>query len=213
MDSKPLDQDGEDHGDDDLVENEVSDIVRQVLNSMQCDISAADMHLYEQITEISDYIRAARTELASLRPEDISQEHIPAATDELDAVVMATENATNDIMEAAEAIENVAESVAKKKGEILNDAVTKIYEACSFQDITGQRISKVVNTLKEIETRIDAMMAAFGAAGGRPAGEADSAQDEAQKAAEDEANLLNGPAMPDVAQSQADIDALFDQLD
>lgn len=208
MESEPLD-----HTEEDLADDEVTDIVRQVLTSMQGDISAADVHLYEQITEISEYIRSARIELASLKPEDISQEHIPAATDELDAVVLATENATNEIMEAAEAIENVAEGLAKKKGEILNDAVTSIYEACSFQDITGQRISKVVNTLKKIETKIDAMMSAFGAAGDRRPGDAEPANDAAPTSDVPEEGLLNGPAMPDAAQSQADIDALFDQLD
>ena len=32
--------------------------------------------------------------------------------------------------------------------------VTRIYEACSFQDITGQRIGKVVTALKAIEGRV-----------------------------------------------------------
>ena len=36
----------------------------------------------------------------------------------------------------------------------VNDAVTEIFEACSFQDLTGQRISKVVETLQHIERRV-----------------------------------------------------------
>jgi len=42
------------------------------------------------------------------------------------------------------------------------DAVVRIFEACSFQDITGQRIMKVLRTLKVIEPKIDGVFSAFG---------------------------------------------------
>ena len=55
----------------------------------------------------------------------------------------------------------------------LQDAVTQIYEACSFQDITGQRITKVVTTLKAIEGKVAHIISTFGAeyraGGARPA--------------------------------------------
>ena len=38
----------------------------------------------------------------------------------------------------------------------------KIFEACNFQDLTGQRITKVVGTLKFIETHIVRMMEIWG---------------------------------------------------
>ena len=44
----------------------------------------------------------------------------------------------------------------------LQDAVTRIYEACSFQDITGQRITKVVTTLKVIEEKVAHIISTFG---------------------------------------------------
>ena len=44
----------------------------------------------------------------------------------------------------------------------LQDATTRIYEACSFQDITGQRITKVVTTLKTIEAKVAQIVATFG---------------------------------------------------
>ena len=44
----------------------------------------------------------------------------------------------------------------------LQDATTRIYEACSFQDITGQRITKVVAALKAIEAKVAQIVATFG---------------------------------------------------
>src|SRR3546814_20665853 len=44
----------------------------------------------------------------------------------------------------------------------ITDAVTRVYEACNFQDITGQRITKIVKALQHIETKVDALLNAFG---------------------------------------------------
>jgi chemotaxis protein CheZ len=103
--------------------------------------------------------------------------------------------------------------------------VTSIYEACSFQDITGQRITKVVRMLKSIETRVDALVAAFdpegrGAAGGEQAEESlQQAGNHGRRrvaakgdAVGDEA-LLNGPQGEENAMGQDDIDALLRGFD
>ena len=90
----------------------------------------------------------------------------------------------------------------------LGTIVVKVYEACSFQDITGQRITKVVKALHHIEGRIDALLAVFGAehlASGEPAQDAPPT--------DVAASLLNGPQLPESANSQADIDALMASFD
>ena len=83
----------------------------------------------------------------------------------------------------------------------LQDATTRIYEACSFQDITGQRINKVVATLKTIEAKVAQIVATFSS------GDRDVPNDMIAKPVEPE--LLNGPQHPSVAMGQSDIDKLL----
>jgi chemotaxis protein CheZ len=158
---------------------------------------------------LADYIKTVRRDIAGLRPDDISVRHIPMATDELDAVVTATADATGTILGAMEAVERLAGGLPAEVAAPLGDIVVKVYEACSFQDITGQRITKVVKALRHIESKIDALLAVFGTdfvVAGAP-------QSPEQTANHTAANLLNGPQLPQAANSQADIDALLASFD
>ncbi len=190
---------------------EVRDVVESILTTMAGDLDPADVNLFAEVEALSRYIQTAKTEIAALRPDQIRSDHIVPATDELDAVVSATEDATNTIMEAAETIEEVAERLDEELANALSIATTKIYEACSFQDITGQRISKVVGALKEIEIRVNAIVAAFDgedAALVRQRVVDHAAPRDPNSVESDE--LLHGPQLPDHANNQDDIDALFD---
>ena len=92
---------------------------------------------------------------------------IPAASTrnsgvELEAVVQATEAAANTIMEAAEAIQDWIEGGAQDKAALkaLSARVNSIFEACSFQDVTGQRIRRAIQNLQQVETMLQGMMPA-----------------------------------------------------
>ena len=107
-----------------------------------------------------------------------------------------------------------ARSMARLKmpaeiAEQVTNAVTQVYESCNFQDITGQRITKVVKALKHIEDRVDALVAAFGDEIHKYREQHPTA--EPQKSADEK--LLNGPQMPDEASKQAEIDALLASFD
>lgn len=193
---------------------EVRDVVQSILTSMDGDFHREDVKLFAEVEALAQFIRTAKSEIAALRPEQLQTEHIQTATNELDAVVSATEEATNAIMEAAETIEEVAERLDDETADALSAASTKIYEACSFQDITGQRIAKVVAALQEIEIRVDAIVATFDDDGERAeqrrqreAGHAAAGEAEATTVVSE---LLHGPQLPEQANSQDDIDALFD---
>lgn len=192
--------------------HEVRDVVESILTTMDGDLDPADGKLFTEVNALSQYIHSAKTEIAALRPDQLRSDHIVPATDELDAVVSATEVATNTIMEAAETIEEVAERLDVKLADALSVATTKIYEACSFQDITGQRIGKVVGALKEIEIRVDGIVAAFGDGDGAEQIRQHAADHvtQADPAPVDLGELLHGPQLPDQAINQDDIDALFD---
>ncbi len=181
------------------------DEVLNIINSVVGKIETNKTHpIYKDLKALADYIEESRREISNLAPIAIGQEHIPSATDELDAVVKSTEEATGKIMDNCELLEVTAEKITDEGNkERVLEAVTNIYEACGFQDITGQRIAKVVNTLRHIETQVNMIVEAVGLEVG--------ASDDLEKDG-DEA-LLNGPQMQSQAINQDDIDALLASFD
>jgi len=191
--------------------DEITEIVTGLLSTLDGDLSNVNLKLYAELEDLAQYILSAKKEIASLLPDDITSTHLPTATDELDAIVGATEVATNGILHAVEVIEGLTAEMPPEVAEKITEAVTEVYESCNFQDITGQRITKVVKALKHIETKVDALVAAFG-------DEIQKYRDvNPQKQMADEpindAALLNGPQMPDDAANQAEIDALLASFD
>jgi chemotaxis regulatin CheY-phosphate phosphatase CheZ len=172
--------------------------------------------LRAELQSMAAHIQTAKQEIAALHSKDTKVEasanRIVTATSELDQIVQATERATSDILNAAERIMEAAGQLPPELAEsaqLLTDQATEIFTACSFQDITGQRISKVVNTLRYIDQRVAAMVEIWGAdaiaasksaAAGMPAD------------GRDDAHLLNGPAMPGQGRTQDEIDALLNGI-
>ena len=192
--------------------NEITSVVESILTSMSGDISSSDFKLYHELEVLALYIDNAKMEIALLRPDEIQQEHIPSATDELDAIVAHTEEATGTILDAAEKLEELATSSDKKTAETITEAVTSIYEACNFQDITGQRITKVVKTLKHIEQKVDALISAFGEQVNDGWEEEKKADGETKMKSEERSEdevLMHGPQLEENAQSQKEIDAIL----
>jgi chemotaxis protein CheZ len=188
---------------DDLV-----DVVRGLLESLHGDVTLQDLRVYGELEALARYIRRAKEEIRSIRPDDISEEHIPTANVELDAIVSHLEEATGTILDSTETVEAIAGAIGGETGDQLQAAVTAIYEACNFQDISGQRITKVIKTLQTIEGRIGLLVEALGEKGGNlPKTEAE------QRPPEGDEHLLNGPQLPDNANSQAEIDALLASFD
>jgi chemotaxis protein CheZ len=191
--------------------SDIASAVESVMATVEGDLSAVNLKLYAEIEALAHYIDGAKAEIAEIRPDEIRDEHLPAATDELEQIVGATENATNQILESVEAVEEVAEQLEGENAEKVTTAVTNIYEACSFQDITGQRITKVVKTLQQIETKVEALLAAFGEEVARER-RRHASSDETSPEDQDKA-LMNGPAAAGEGISQDDIDALLAGFD
>ena len=173
-------------------------------------VKGGDAALHRGLLDLLSWIAKAHQEIAALRTSEISREHIPAATDQLDAIVIATEKATNEIMDAAERMTSLASGAGKDLQDSIIAQATRIFEACGFQDITGQRVAKVVATLRHIERRLNDLAAPAVASNGA----AESAAVPAPIAAQPpdplaEARLLNGPQLPEKAAKQEDIDQLF----
>ena len=191
---------------------DVAEVVSEMLQSLEGDLSEVNLKVYSELEGLAKYILAAKREIAALRPDDITSEHLPKATDELDAIVGSTEEATNGILQAMELLEGLTPQMPAEIAEQVTNAVTQVYESCNFQDITGQRITKVVKTLKHIEDRVEALVAAFGDEIQKYRETHPREEQQPQQKTTDE-KLLNGPQLPDDAGKQADIDALLASFD
>jgi chemotaxis regulatin CheY-phosphate phosphatase CheZ len=166
--------------------------------------------LRKELQEISSHIVQTRSEISALQPDQEGKSRIYLATSELDAIVSSTERATYDILNGAERIQAASQQLPQSPEvsvlakEIGSQAI-EIMTACSFQDLTGQRITKVVNALRYIETRINAMIDIWGLDEGGKTDKPDTSKAHDQRP---DAHLLNGPQSE--AADQSEIDSLFD---
>lgn len=170
----------------------------------------------QEILNLFEYIKRIRQEIASIRRPGEPEDHFARMSDQLDAIVEATEAATEEIMSSVEQIDamidevyNAAEDprvrafLERIKGHSMN-----VFEACAFQDITGQRITKVVTTLKFLEDRINHLVHLMGpdmVAQEKPVHRLEGKDDQEDK----DAGLMSGPQREGEGVSQADIDKLF----
>jgi chemotaxis protein CheZ len=170
--------------------------------------------LKQELDVVYNAIKQTKQEIATLHVSGFHGPEMARAACELGAIVGGTETATQSILAAAEEIDqsaNTLSAVLKSERERgltqdIQERVIKIFEACNFQDLTGQRITKVVATLKFIEQHIVRMIEIWG---GLEALEEFKPEAFAQR--EGDRSLLNGPKLDDEAGhvSQDDIDALF----
>lgn len=165
--------------------------------------------LRKELETMASSIAQTRKEIASIKPEGPGNNRIITATEELDFVLKSTERATAEILTSAERVQAIAgELKAKGIDDPLCDELdahgTSLMMACSFQDLTGQRMTKVVNTLRYLETRVNAMIEIWGITHA----DAEKLVDEHIDASPD-AHLLNGPARDGEGVAQDDIDRLL----
>lgn len=189
---------------------DVGAILQGMASSLQNN-SDADRFLKHEIERMVEHIITAKDEIHQLipHPEEGAPKNINAASAELSEVVKATEEATNTIMDVADIIQKEAASLpdSPAKAKII-DVAMQLYDACSFQDITGQRVNKVIKTLESVEERVVTLLQLFG--GKLPEGYVPPERlAKIQRA--DEA-LMNGPQMGDDMPSQEEIDNLFKGL-
>ena len=169
-------------------------------------LSQAQRMLLGEIETLATAVARARAQIAA-GAGDIAARHIPLATDELGAITAHTAHATDSILQSCEALQALGGRLARDDAHALQDCLTRIYEACSFHDITGQRVAKVVAALQAIERTVSHMIGVF-TQSAQPA----QAAGRAESAAEDH-GLLNGPQLPTLALDQRGIDALLARLD
>ncbi len=170
--------------------------------------------LKRELVGLFGHLQKIKTELAALNPPGAT-DHFGSMSEQLDAIVGATESATNTIMESMESISELmceARAIGVDNQPLtqvfdkVEDRVNQVFEACSFQDITGQRISKIVNSMKFVEDRIKAVILTWGK------DELTKVVVEIKKEETDpDKALLHGPQLPGQGVSQADVDRMLGQ--
>jgi chemotaxis protein CheZ len=191
---------------------------RQAHDTQQIEAQRAKLAEFQKLKDeldlVYDAINRTKQEIATLHVSGLHGPEMARAAGELGAIVGGTESATQSILTAAEEIEQAANTLSatvrseQERGlaHDIQDRVIKIFEACNFQDLTGQRISKVITTLKFIEQHIVEMIEIWGGIEAL-----DEFKPQAFPQVEGDRRLLNGPKLDgDVGHaSQDDIDALF----
>lgn len=184
-----------------------SEALERYLDSKAGQHSSLEDYLQKEIGDLLTFVRQARQDIAAIEPNKIRKTHIPGATNELDAVMEATEDATGKILDAAEDIENLAADSDEKTAGRLTGIATKIYEASNFQDLTGQRICKVVAILDHIEGKIGELEAAFGQE------DMCSLEDSTTVRVDRDGIELHGPQRSAETNGQDDIDRLMAEME
>ncbi len=119
--------------------------------------------LRNDLIEMAHRIADTQNEVTAIGLLDSDPQHIELVSGELDAITRSIEHATSEILESAEEIQEIAWTLregglAVETCDALDARSTKIYLACSFQDLTAQRTNKVVETMRFLENRINKMI-------------------------------------------------------
>ncbi|MBF0562824.1 MAG: hypothetical protein HQL37_12585 [Alphaproteobacteria bacterium] len=166
--------------------------------------------LKAEIAKLFSYIQRVKVEIASIKHPKYAIDQFGKVADQLAAIVASTEDATNTIMESAEVIGSTVSQIeemvrypeAVAQHEKITEAVNSIFEACTFQDLTGQRITKIIRTMNLIEGTINSLIVIVGTEDVVPLPLKGDASVKV-----DSGIGLYGPS---AGVSQADIDKLFD---
>jgi chemotaxis regulatin CheY-phosphate phosphatase CheZ len=164
-------------------------VILATLEAIQATLSSRALHLRQEdlgnssivpgtntpgdiandILDIGRAIARTQRDIRAIRSEGLEGEQFISASDSLGSVVQTTEKATSTILSAAERVQEYAWTMRENNGNIadcdmLDACASEIYTACTFQDLTAQRIQKVVDTLRFIDERVASMVRSMGLA-------------------------------------------------
>jgi len=167
----------------------------------------------QEIISLFNNIQKIKTELASIHHPERDTNLLGSAADQLNAIAEETTAATEEIMEATEAIQVVNEQLfteikfggARPLFEKIGSSIDRIFQACVFHDITGQRISKIVTTINILEGTLNSLVVTLG-----KDGIAALPMDTKSINRQDGDLELHGPQIDGPETSQEEIDKLFE---
>lgn len=195
-----------DRGDQVSLES-VGEIVASLLESLDGDLGPAEDRDGGRRDGGEIDLEELAPQLFPLLTTHFRDEGLRESTAHLSEAIAESEEAANAILEAGEAIEDLAATVGGETARKMLAIVTKIYEASTFQDIGGQRITKAMKTIREVADRLDQVAAIIGCdliAELAPENKGSKSEDD---------DLLHGPQHHGEANTQEEIDALLASFD
>ena len=194
---------------------ELLDVTREMANGNYSREIESD--LYGELGELARYINMTFRKLQTLEPNiKLSSEKIPLAASQLSDITRATEEATNRIMGLTEGVldnhELITSDLVKIKDNKINpeeignlerlvsknkESLIEIITCLSFQDLTGQKINKIMEMMREVESRILELIVTFGLKANNEKGNMD-------EAASPILNELKKPVSDDLKQDLVD---------
>lgn len=180
--------------------NNIDHIINQFLELLSPYLkNTQEKEIYHQVEMILAQFKSLKSDVSNISHDILDKNFIPEITMDLRSVILQTENSVTSILDISDDISALSQKISDP---IVREALmiksTRILELCNFQDLTGQRIQKIVHHLTEIESVIYKMLHAL-----RPD------TNLRIKKEDDDSNLLNGPQKEHESPSQDDIDALF----
>jgi len=171
-----------------------------------------EIELKHELQGLFHYIQRVRSEIAAIDRPAEEEMAFKSMGEQLDAIVKSTEHATDTIMTSMEkneaALDELRKGITDPAQLALLDSISTngndVFEACSFQDITGQRVSKVVKSITYVEERVNALVEIWGK------DQLSEVEIEYQSKKTEDEKLLNGPQLDGEGLDQDAIDALFD---
>ena len=192
------------NGDNTLPLREVIEMAEKVTGALKPLVRSLDKSMYHELKQMLDGIEELRGDLSKIDPNDIFSRRIPEMGRELGAIVSATEVATNTIMNVAEQVLAADKSDPVAYAENVEQHMMAIFEACTFQDLTGQRVTRVIQTIEVIEERIEVLCRLIENNQITPVADKVSATEKRNRS-----RLVKGPANKGEGISQDAVDAMF----
>jgi chemotaxis protein CheZ len=163
--------------------------------------------LSREIASVGQYVSRMKREIGALRPNELYRDQLPSAHGDLDSIREATASSANIIMSAAEGILAIEGTTLEAYRAEVEEKLMQIFEACTFQDITGQRVARVNDMLGQIEKRLQRFALAVKASDARGGYDREAIMREARR----EVLIVEGPQNHAAAGvDQNAIDKLFD---
>ena len=181
--------------------NNIDEIIRDFIEVLNPYIKGATKtEIHHQLESVLAQFSALKVEISNVSREVFDQNFVPSINMDLRSVIIQTEQSVTNILDVCDEINELSKEISdyKIREELMLKSI-KILEICNFQDLTGQRIQKIVHHLNEIESIIYKMLHFL-----KP--------DLKLKHPTKKEELVNGPQNSDNAPSQDSIDALFNNL-
>ncbi len=187
------------------------DLIRQALEASP-PANGASAPAAEAAAEGERRLHETQVQIALIRSDAHAGVGLEAAAAETAAIVETTEEAANVILDSVEHIERVMEeirvfsedvSVHERLDEI-QESASRIVAATGFQDLTGQRASKVRKTLEFVDRRVAQITEIWGEAAFEGIALPPPEDEDPDRAS------LHGPQAKGKGLSQDEIDKLFD---